>query len=118
MSSRNIPPRKAPKKLPPRKRRKKGKLKSHNEPMRRVAEDIIMMEFKNSDTVGALKRMFYSVVRKHGIRQGDRTGNARVISNFEWTMAKQLFVSRVTDHLNRIGIFEDIPKDLEAYREE
>lgn len=115
MSRRYFPLRVALRKQP-LKKHKKSKPEGHNKFMRSVAEEIIALEFRNSDTIGTIKRRFYSIMRKYGIKEGVRTGkNTRVVANFEWSMAKHLFVSKVTDHFELIGILESIPKDLEAY---
>jgi len=102
-------------KPPPPPPKKDAKPNSSIELMHSVAKNIIDMEFKNSDTIGTIKRRFYSIMRRHGIKLGERDNGGITIANPEWTMAKRLFASRVADHFTWIGIFEDIPKDLEAY---
>ncbi len=111
--SRNIPPKKAPEKVLPK--RKKNKSGGYNKLMCSLAEEIIRLEIENSDTIGSIKKRFYSIMRKYGIKEGTMAGkNVRLVANPDWVMAKQLFVSEIADHFRRIGIFESIPKDLEA----
>ena len=112
-----LPKKPRPPKGPPLKRGQESESDGHSELMRSVAKDIIKVRFKNSNTIGGVKKKFFSIMRKHGIKHGTRTKGAAgiLISNFEWTMAHELFVSRVCSHLELMGIFEDLPKDLEAY---
>jgi hypothetical protein len=85
----------------------------------KVAEDIIKIKFKRSDTLSSCLKKFYDVMRKHGIKQGTPTCNdegeevGRIVANFEWTMCYALFVKHITDFFTWEDIFSTkIPEDL------
>ncbi len=82
-----------------------------------VAKKIIRMEFKPNTTLNAAEKMFYAIMRKHGIKQGTKTkGKAGILrSNFEWTMCRTLFVSRTRDYFDYRSAFGEPPKDLLCY---
>lgn len=81
----------------------------------RVAEDIIKVKFKNKDTLGKVLNNFYKIMRKHGIKKGTKEGNGVVMSNFEWTMCKELYFSMLISHFNIQSIMFNVPKDLRHY---
>jgi len=84
--------------------------------MSAVAEDIIGLKFKPKMTLLQVQKLFYKVMRKHGIKEGTKSGNGITIANFEWTMCKELFLSMLVSHFH-IGplCWAETPKDLECY---
>lgn len=88
-----------------------------NEAMRTVAEAIILLKIKDTDTLGGLKMRFYRIMRKYGIREGTRLKNqsGRSVANFEWTICKEAFYSRIMSHLIISSLLNPVPKDLEVY---
>lgn len=81
-----------------------------------VAKDIINMKFKPTTSLEQCLRMFYALMRKHGIKEGTVNGTGRSVSNFEWTMAQELFLARIRDYVQMDMLFNSkTPKDLEAY---
>jgi hypothetical protein len=84
--------------------------------MAMVAEDLIKLKFKPTTTLQQALKMFYRVMRKHRIKQGTKEGNGIRISNYEWTMCVNLFLSTVKSHFD-FGMLlgSGTPKDLQHY---
>jgi hypothetical protein len=82
----------------------------------KVAKDIISLELKPGMTLAQVEGKFYRLMRKYGIRQGTKSGNGVVCDNFEWSMCKELFLSRVRDYFefDRF-LLKAAPKDLQCY---
>ncbi len=82
----------------------------------KLAEDIINMKFRPATSLEQCLRMFYRLMRKHGIKEGTINGTGRSVNNFEWTMAQELFLARIRDYVQMDMLFcSKTPKDLEAY---
>lgn len=82
--------------------------------VRYLAEAIIKTKFSEEDTILSIRKKFFKLMRKHGIKRGTKEGNGIVQDNFEWTMAKTFFFSRLKEQLEFDLIFGNIPKDLEC----
>ena len=87
------------------------------EKMREVAKDIITCKITRDMSHEQCMKKFYSIMRKHGIKQGEWTeGGGRTTNNFEWTMCFTLFRSVCHDQFLLSDLFgEGMPKDLRAY---
>lgn len=85
--------------------------------MSAVAKDIILLKFKPTMTLQQVESRFYRIMRKHGIKEGTKSGNGRITNNFEWTMCQILFLQRVQDYfvMNRFFVGTGTPKDLLQY---
>lgn len=86
-------------------------MKDHTK-IRAVAEDLIKLKFKSTDTVATMKKKFFSIMRKHGITKGTAVENGIIGDNFEWTICSTLFLSRVKSHIEFDLMLNSIPKDL------
>lgn len=95
-----------------------AKLK-HGADIREVAKDIISIKFKRTDTIEMCDNMFFSIMKKHGIKQGTPTLNkegkevGRACDNFEWTLCMELYTSELRRSIQINMLFGDvIPKEL------
>jgi hypothetical protein len=98
---------------------KKQSKPPHPADISKVAEDIIRMKIKRTDTLNICAKKFFDIMRKHGIKQGTPSCNDKgeevgiICDNFEWTMCKQLFLNRLSDFMNWEMIMTNIiPQDL------
>lgn len=84
--------------------------------MRNVAQDVLNAA-KTCHMAGVHKSLnaFYEVMRKHGIKEGTRTGGGRLIANPEWVMCLELFTASAFYNLRMGLMVEEIPEDLCAY---
>ncbi len=81
-----------------------------------LAEDIIKIKFKETDTARDMERKFFKVLRKHGIKKGRKSGNGIIMNNFEWTVCRELFLDRVRSFFEwREFDSDNTPKDLMHY---
>ena len=89
---------------------------------RQIAKEIISIKVKKNKTLGKLSNEFYSIMRKHGIKQctqryNDNGEKAGLLgNNFEWTTFLVLFQDHVS-HCLAMGMgFGDMdaPEDLEV----
>lgn len=85
--------------------------------MREIAKDIINHNpYPRKDyTHKESMHIFYKIMRKHGIKEGEWSGGGRIVSNFEWTMCKALFLDTVMSNKNMSMLLGDTPNDLLAY---
>lgn len=84
--------------------------------MNKVAGDIIKTKIEYEETMEEIMSKFYSIMRKHGIKQGTKTkGGGTLCNNFEWTMCKALFLMVIHDNLNMHEMLSGIPEDLKYY---
>jgi len=83
--------------------------------MKNVAKDIIKMNIKDDDSLATLRKKFYSVMKKHGIKKSiTSTGEMRMYDNSEWTMARLLFYDVINSNFTyRFLIGDDIPKNVD-----
>lgn len=79
-----------------------------------VSSEIIALKFKNSMTITKALNMFYDIMRKHGIKQGTKSGNGIRKNNYEWTICWTLFASQLQSHFMWTNLFT-VPKDLNNY---
>lgn len=87
-----------------------------------VAKDIITMKVDASMTLLQMEQMFYKIMRKHKIKRGTKSSDGKgvIMDNYEWTMCKMLFLSRIQSVVE-LGIewdvhgFKGTPKDLKSY---
>lgn len=84
----------------------------------KVFLDIQELPIKNSDSFNTIRRKFYDVMRKHGIKQGTREKKGAItISNPEWKAAEWLLEERIRNFVSLglcLSCFKT-PRDLEAY---
>ena len=85
--------------------------------LRAVARDIITEKYLSKKDIDKITNKFYAIMKKHGIKQGTRTGKHAIqIANAEWSMCKDLFMQRILSQINISMLFEsNLPKELEAY---
>lgn len=87
------------------------------EKMSAVAEDIIKVKITPTMSHDQCMKKFYSIMRKHGIKQGEwNESGGRITNNFEWTMCYTLFKEVYQGQFLLSDLFgQGIPKDLRAY---
>lgn len=86
--------------------------------LRCLAEDIINYNPKRKQlTHDQAMKKFYSIMEKHGIKQGEWTeGGGRLVANFEWTLCLTMFHEvRRNEFLLQDLFSEGMPKNLLAY---
>lgn len=85
--------------------------------MSAVAKDIIKMKITKKDTFDSLWKKFYTIMRKHGIKHGTLSadGIGTIVANFEWTICRDCFFTRVQDYLQMEDLFREVPRDLRHY---
>jgi ribosomal protein L44E len=89
--------------------------------MRAVAKEIINIKIGHNDKLSTLDKRFYRIMRKYGIKEGTATANdkgkfvGRSVANYEWTMCKELYHSRIHSNITLSAFFNPLPKDLEQY---
>jgi|TARA_Y100000310_G_C20663729_1_gene806261 hypothetical protein len=88
--------------------------------MPKIAEEIITLKFKSTTTFNQALKMFYKIMRRHGIKRGirSRDDNGTIMSNFEWTICKELFISQVQSYFIWQSVLGETPKDLDHYKNE
>jgi len=81
--------------------------------MHDVTYAIIHMKIEDADTLATLKKRFYSIMSKHGVKNGKKVKNGVQCSNPEWVACNKLFYDRLTSKLEMDSLFIDkIPKKL------
>ena len=82
--------------------------------MKNVAEEIVCIRITNKDTVDSLREKFFGIMRKYNIKQGTSLDGGGVIScdNYDWIMARTLFLDRVEKHIDWSFMIQETPKDL------
>jgi len=82
-----------------------------------VAKDIIALRFKGSMTLNQLDKIFFDLMRKHGIKQGTKSkkGAGVTMCTFEWSMCRTLYMSQIQSYFTLNAIFKEVPKDLVHY---
>jgi len=85
--------------------------------MRAVAHDIIRFNPKRKDLNSRqMMQCFYKIMAKHGIKQGEWSGNGRTCNNPEWTMCLTLMENIHTGSQKlSIVLGVDPPRNLLAY---
>jgi len=83
--------------------------------IKRIAEDLITMRIEDKDSMEILKKKFYSIMRKYGIKRGTRVRKGVIQNNtYEWTICWKLFLDRIISKFETDDIFNGVPKDLES----
>jgi hypothetical protein len=85
--------------------------------MRAIAKDIINTKI-DEDVINQLCNEFYQIALKHGIKEGERTkdGVGILTANYEWTMAKYLFIDCIRSKLEMAFFLnEHMPEELKCY---
>ena len=80
-----------------------------------VAEDIAQIKIDQDMTIGGLRKQFFAIMRKHGIKRGTKDGNSISLSNPEWIMARDFFSHWLCDQFRWIFVIGKAPKDLRHY---
>ena len=93
-------------------------MKGKNASLAKVFLDIQEIKIKKSDSFNTMRRKFYDVMRKHGIKQGTRNKDGQLmVNNPEWQASEFLFDEQIRSFIALtlcLDCFET-PKDLEAY---
>lgn len=75
--------------------------------------DILRIEILPTTTFDESIELFYEVMRKHGIKQGELSENGRTVNNGEWTICWETFKSiTITSFFMWRGLIKEIPEDL------
>ena len=86
--------------------------------MRQIARDIIKIKISEDKTLKQLFEMFYDVMRKHGIYEGEMScdGAGVLKANPEWTICKCLFFSQISQYIEFESCFGSLeaPEDVEV----
>lgn len=82
-----------------------------------VATDLLAIKFKATDSYNTNIKKFYTVMRKHGIKEGhwSQDGVARIVSSPEWSMCYEFFKSLMEGHNIFLRLMQVPPADLLAY---
>ncbi len=90
-------------------------MKSFN--LAKVFKDIQDLQIKPSDSFNSIRRKFFDLMRKHGIKQGTKLPSGGTeCNNPEWEACEQLLERKIVDSYTweRCSSFKT-PKDLESY---
>ena len=82
----------------------------------KIAEEIIKLKFKKSETLSGVLNRFYRIMRKHGIKEGTPCGGGgRIVARFEFTLYWTLFLETLSGQIDLGRFFGEfkVPKDLE-----
>jgi hypothetical protein len=84
--------------------------------IRKIAKEIINLKVGKKDTIDSLYEKFYNIMRKYGIKIGEKSddGPGITMANPEWTLFKVLFEDTIRGRY-LIKTLIDYPKDLESY---
>lgn len=78
-----------------------------------VAHDLVNMPVNQKDTLVALRKRFYRIMRKHNVKQGTRLPDGRIrCNNPEWQAAEDIYAQRVHSELNLMSLLNAVPNDL------
>lgn len=93
-------------------------MKGKNASLAKVFSDIQDIKIKKSDSFNTMRRKFYDVMRKHGIKQGTKNKHGQLmVNNPEWQASEFLFEEQIRSFVALTLCLEcfETPKDLEAY---
>ena len=79
-----------------------------------VYKDIISIKIEMTDSFDSVFKKFYAVMRKYGIKQGERT-IVNVNGGGEWCMCKQVLENHICNRLMWQTLLNEPPKDLLVY---
>lgn len=92
---------------------------AHVQAMSSVAKDIIFAfeKLPKETNIRELMDLFYSIMKKHNIANATlSTDGSRNASNYEWTMAKTLFLDRLASFFEFEFLVDDtMPDELKDY---
>jgi hypothetical protein len=91
---------------------KKNVLRDH---LSLMYTDIHRIKILSTDSFLTLQKKFYTVMRKHGLKQGTWSDNGRTICNPEWVLCQQVFDQHVANAFLLRKFLSTPPKDLLAY---
>jgi len=84
--------------------------------MRAVAEDIIRFNPKSKEmNISQVMAIFYKIMAKHNICQGEYTETGRACNNPEWVMCEALMMEIYHGHESLQRCFKTPPNNLLAY---
>lgn len=75
-----------------------------------VAKDIIAIEFHNDKTIKKLVLEFYKICEKHNIKAHTKTKNGKIGHNYDYTMAKTLFVQQLSNSFSFVEMSLDLSR--------
>lgn len=78
----------------------------------KVAEDIHLVIFEESDTTRDIFDKFYEIMRKHGLKRCVEEGGKVYFDNPMWQMSWGFFLTRIYDHFDAVGTLLSAPEDL------
>lgn len=89
-------------------------MKSFN--LSKVFKNIQDLQIERSDSFNSIRRKFFDVMRKYGIKQGTKTKHGTEVNNPEWEACEQLLERKIMDFYTweRCSCFKT-PKDLQNY---
>lgn len=80
-----------------------------------VAKDLIDLKVKPTDSFASLRRRFFTIMRKHGVKQGTKIkGGGILCNNPDWQGAEDIFAARLRSAFEWAAICDEIPKDLQS----
>lgn len=71
------------------------------------------MPVKDTDSLAALKKKFFRIMRKYGVKKGTQTKSGYICNRFEWTVCQDKFIHSLMSRFNLNLEFEEVPKDLQ-----
>ncbi len=82
-----------------------------------VAQDLLAINIKPTYPYNYLMQKFYTVMRKHGIKQGTwcKNGIGRQCDSAEWSICSVFFHKLIDDSKIFQQITSKVPQDLMAY---
>ncbi len=82
----------------------------------KVFKEIQNLQIKPSDSFNSIRRKFFDVMRKYGIKQGTKTKHGTELNNPEWEACEQLLERKIMSDYTweRCSSFKT-PKDLQSY---
>ena len=84
---------------------------------RKIAKEILDIDFKDGDTLEELNKTFHALMKKYNIKQSSPVRRKGVIvsytcDNYEWTLYRTLFESKLNSYLIWYNFTRDHSEDL------
>jgi hypothetical protein len=77
--------------------------------------EILDMNYGDDVTYSILKEKFYGIMRKHGIKKGERAPSGGILMNTtEWQACLNSFMCCVHQNFELSFLFKECPEDLEV----
>jgi len=76
-----------------------------------AAKEIRELQFKDQMTLAQVKKKFYAIMRKHGLRWGIAVPGGAEGATAAWAMLLGFFLGRFADTM-RTQLFLQVPNDL------